>query len=169
VRPDISNHSGNRDLSRNHLSEVNHDDGRYDARYDVGHGEAVPSSRPAGAEVRLAQSAAAPISAARAAPNTTAKAQTASPWRPSRVSAASGSAATVGRRMRPAMYPPNPKLKTAWRIRYRPDNNHNATEASRQVGAVELTPSPIVAANVTRISDSAVALNAPAITGVHCR
>jgi hypothetical protein len=42
-------------------------------------------------------------------------------------------------------------------------------EASRQVGAVELTPKPIAAANVTRIKESAVAPSAPAMIGVHWR
>jgi hypothetical protein len=42
-----------------------------------------------------------------------------------------------------------------------------ATEASRQVGAVELTPSPTAAANVIMIKENAVAANAPATTGVH--
>src|ERR1041385_7081594 len=58
---------------------------------------------------------------------------------------------------------------TACRIRYSPDNSQSATEAPRQVGAVELTPSPTAAAKVTRIRDSAVAASAPAMTGVHCR
>src|SRR6478672_3046251 len=50
-----------------------------------------------------------------------------------------------------------------------PDSIHNAAEASRHVGEVELTPSPTAAANVTRTRESAVAPSAPAITGVHCR
>ena len=49
-----------------------------------------------------------------------------------------------------------------------PDSNHKATEASRHVGAAELTPRPTVAAKVTRIEDTAVAVRAPAIIGVHC-
>src|SRR3954464_14794147 len=57
----------------------------------------------------------------------------------------------------------------ACRMRYTPDSSHNATDASRHVGAVELTPSPTAAAKVTRIRESAVAASAPAITGVHCR
>src|SRR3954453_2684060 len=58
---------------------------------------------------------------------------------------------------------------TACRIRYKPNSKHKRTDASRQVGAVELTPSPTAAANVTRMRESAVAASAPAITGVHCR
>jgi hypothetical protein len=50
-----------------------------------------------------------------------------------------------------------------------PDNIHNAADASRQVGDVELTPNPTAAANVTRIRESAVAASAPAMTGVHCK
>ena len=38
IRPGILNHSGKRDLSRSKPREMNHDDGRYDARNDVGHG-----------------------------------------------------------------------------------------------------------------------------------
>ena len=49
-----------------------------------------------------------------------------------------------------------------------PDSSHKATEASRQVGAAELTPRPTATANVTRIEDTAVAVSAPAIIGVHC-
>jgi hypothetical protein len=48
-----------------------------------------------------------------------------------------------------------------------PDNSHKAIEASRQVGAAELTPRPTVAAKVTRIEDTAVAVSAPAMIGVH--
>src|ERR1700742_1180794 len=50
-----------------------------------------------------------------------------------------------------------------------PDNSHKAHEASRHVGAAELTPRPTVAANVIRINDSAVAVKAPTTIGVHCK
>src|SRR3974390_1840332 len=50
-----------------------------------------------------------------------------------------------------------------------PESSHNATGASRQVGAVELTPRPAVAANVTSINDAAQAGRAPAMIGVHSR
>src|SRR3569832_901779 len=49
-----------------------------------------------------------------------------------------------------------------------PESSHNATEASRQVGAAELTPSPTVAAKVRRIDETAAAVRAPASIGVHC-
>src|ERR1044071_2749232 len=57
----------------------------------------------------------------------------------------------------------------ACRIRYRPDNSHSATEASRQVRTADPPRSPTAAAKVTRMRESAVAASAPAMTGVHCR
>src|SRR6516164_6779935 len=50
-----------------------------------------------------------------------------------------------------------------------PESSHKATDASLQVGAVELTPRPTVAANVTNMEDTAHAMRAPATIGVHCR
>src|SRR5258708_10498240 len=50
-----------------------------------------------------------------------------------------------------------------------PDRNHNAAEASRQVGAVDVTPKPTVAPNVTRMNERAVAASAPRIIGDHCK
>src|SRR3569833_1074147 len=50
-----------------------------------------------------------------------------------------------------------------------PESRNNATEASRHVGAAELTPSPTVAAKLIRMDDTAVAVRAPATIGVHCR
>jgi hypothetical protein len=50
-----------------------------------------------------------------------------------------------------------------------PDSNHNAIEASLQVGDAELTPKPKVAAKVIKISERAEAARAPAMIGVHCK
>jgi hypothetical protein len=50
-----------------------------------------------------------------------------------------------------------------------PDAIQRAIEASRHVGAVELTPKPIAAPKVTNIEDTAAATKAPATIGVHCR
>src|SRR3954465_3833905 len=50
-----------------------------------------------------------------------------------------------------------------------PDRIHSATEAPRHVGAVELTPRPTAIAKLIRIEETAVAMMAPAMTGVHCR
>src|SRR5215472_7110126 len=49
-----------------------------------------------------------------------------------------------------------------------PESTHNATEASRHVGAVELTPRPTLVANVIMIENTAHVVNAPATIGVHC-
>src|SRR3954463_12609044 len=54
-------------------------------------------------------------------------------------------------------------------IRYKPDRIASAADASRQVGAVGVTPRPIVTANVSNTEDSAVAANAPSTIGDHCR
>src|SRR4051795_8032149 len=54
-------------------------------------------------------------------------------------------------------------------IRYKPDRIASAADASRQVGAVEVTPRPIVTANVSNTEDSAVAAKAPSMIGDHCR
>src|SRR6185369_3881977 len=54
-------------------------------------------------------------------------------------------------------------------IRYRPERIASAADASRQVGAVDVTPRPIVTANVNNTEDSAVAANAPSTIGDHCR
>src|SRR3981081_4096581 len=54
-------------------------------------------------------------------------------------------------------------------MRYRPDRIQSAADASRQVGAVDEMPNPIVAPNANRIDESAVATSAPRITGVQCR
>jgi hypothetical protein len=48
-----------------------------------------------------------------------------------------------------------------------PDNNQSASDASRHVGAVELTPRPTVVPNVTMIEDTAQAVRAPAMIGPH--
>jgi hypothetical protein len=50
-----------------------------------------------------------------------------------------------------------------------PDNIHNAAEASRQVGAADVTPKPTVAPNVTNTKDNAVAAKAPSKIGDHCK
>ena len=39
----------------------------------------------------------------------------------------------------------------------------------RDVGAADVTPSPIVTANVSNTEESAVAANAPSTIGDHCR
>src|SRR5690242_18877479 len=49
-----------------------------------------------------------------------------------------------------------------------PESSQSATDASLQVGAVELTPRPTVAANVIMIEATAHATTAPATIGVHC-
>src|SRR3954453_14033171 len=54
-------------------------------------------------------------------------------------------------------------------IRYKPDRIASAADASRQVGAVGVTPRPIVTANVSNTEDSAVAAKAPSMIGDHCR
>src|ERR1700761_7196039 len=49
-----------------------------------------------------------------------------------------------------------------------PDKIHKATEVSRQVGELELTPSPTVTAKEIRIDDMAAAAKPPAMMAVHC-
>jgi hypothetical protein len=51
-------------------------------------------------------------------------------------------------------------------IKYRPDNIARAADATRQEGAVEVTPRPIVATNAKRIDEIAVATRALRIIGV---
>jgi hypothetical protein len=51
-------------------------------------------------------------------------------------------------------------------IKYKPESIARAAEESRQVGAAEVTPSPMVAPNAKRIDDSAVAIRAPRMIGV---
>jgi hypothetical protein len=48
-----------------------------------------------------------------------------------------------------------------------PESSQSAQDASRQVGAEELTPRPTAAPKVIKIEDSAVAVKAPTTTGVH--
>src|ERR1700712_1405097 len=50
-----------------------------------------------------------------------------------------------------------------------PDNIHRAAEASRQLGAADVTPKPTLAPNVTRTNDNAVAAKAPSRIGDHCK
>src|SRR6201999_2154766 len=50
-----------------------------------------------------------------------------------------------------------------------PESTHSATDASRQVGAAELTPRPTVVPNVIMMKDAAHATSAPATIGVHCK
>jgi len=45
----------------------------------------------------------------------------------------------------------------------------SAADASRHVGAVDVTPRPTVTPNVSSTDDSAVAANAPSMIGDHCR
>src|SRR6476659_5144465 len=50
-----------------------------------------------------------------------------------------------------------------------PDNIHNAAEASRQLGAADVTPRPTLAPNATNTNDKAVAAKAPSRMGDHCK
>src|SRR5271166_1269623 len=86
---------------------------------------------------------------------------------PSRNSTSSGLAGT-GLRIRPARYPPAPNAAIATRIRYRPESSCSAAEESRQVGAVEVTASPMAAPKLSNTKATAVAIRAPAIAGPHC-
>src|SRR5215203_1888915 len=54
-------------------------------------------------------------------------------------------------------------------IKKRPDRIASAADASRHVGAADVTPRPIVTANVSNTEDSAVAASAPSTIGDHCR
>ena len=45
-------------------------------------------------------------------------------------------------------------------IKYSPDSIASAADASRHVGAVDVTPRPIVTANVSNTDDNAVAMPA---------